>query len=72
MSVAPTEAARRGPGIVATVRRPGHSVYDAIGTSDMTTDDVYYEPSDHGHEAVIAARFELRRREHQGDSDERD
>jgi len=35
-------------------------------------DDVYYEPSDHGHEAVIAARLESRRREHQGDSDERD
>lgn len=29
--------------VVATVRRPGHSLYDAIGTSDMTTDDVYYE-----------------------------
>ena len=25
------------------VRRPGHSIYDAIGTNDMTTDDVYYE-----------------------------
>src|ERR1700751_4437457 len=29
--------------VVATVRRPGGSIYDAIGTSDMTTDDVYYE-----------------------------
>lgn len=29
--------------VVATVRRPGHSLYDAIGTSDMTTDDTYYE-----------------------------
>jgi threonine dehydrogenase-like Zn-dependent dehydrogenase len=28
---------------VATVRRPGHSIYDQIGTYDMTTDDVYYE-----------------------------
>jgi threonine dehydrogenase-like Zn-dependent dehydrogenase len=28
---------------VATVRRPGHSLYDQIGTYDMTTDDVYYE-----------------------------
>src|SRR3982751_6546471 len=28
---------------VATVRRPGHSLYDTIGTYDMTTDDVYYE-----------------------------
>lgn len=32
-----------GDYVVATVRRPGKSVYDAIGTSDMTTDDVYYE-----------------------------
>ena len=29
--------------VVATVRRPGHSLYDVIGTSDMTTDDTYYE-----------------------------
>jgi threonine dehydrogenase-like Zn-dependent dehydrogenase len=29
--------------VVATVRRPGRSLYDEIGTSDMTTDDVYYE-----------------------------
>ena len=32
-----------GDYVVATVRRPGHSLYDAIGTSDMTTDDTYYE-----------------------------
>src|SRR5436190_92062 len=32
-----------GDFVVATVRRPGSSVYDAIGTSDMTTDDVYFE-----------------------------
>jgi glucose 1-dehydrogenase len=29
--------------VVAMVRRPGHSRYDAIGLQDMTTDDVYYE-----------------------------
>jgi threonine dehydrogenase-like Zn-dependent dehydrogenase len=29
--------------VVATVRRPGHSIYDSIGLQDMTTDDVYYE-----------------------------
>jgi threonine dehydrogenase-like Zn-dependent dehydrogenase len=29
--------------VVALVRRPGHSLYDVIGTQDMTTDDVYYE-----------------------------
>jgi threonine dehydrogenase-like Zn-dependent dehydrogenase len=32
-----------GDYVVATVRRPGHSIYDLIGTSDMTTDEVYYE-----------------------------
>ncbi len=29
--------------VVATVRRPGASIYDRIGTYDMTTDDTYYE-----------------------------
>jgi threonine dehydrogenase-like Zn-dependent dehydrogenase len=28
---------------VATVRRPGSSLYDQIGMSDLTTDDTYYE-----------------------------
>ncbi len=32
-----------GDFVVATVRRPGHSIYDVIGTSDMTTDDTYHE-----------------------------
>ena len=32
-----------GDYVVATVRRPGTSIYDAIGTSDMTTDDTYFE-----------------------------
>src|SRR6266550_2867689 len=32
-----------GDYVVATVRRSGSSIYDRIGTSDMTTDDVYYE-----------------------------
>src|ERR1051325_6666032 len=32
-----------GDYVVATVRRPGHSIYDLIGANDMTTDDVYYE-----------------------------
>ena len=34
---------RPGDYVVATVRRPGHSIYDVIGTNDMTTDDTYYE-----------------------------
>ncbi len=32
-----------GDFVVATVRRPGLSIYDRIGTPDMTTDDTYYE-----------------------------
>jgi len=32
-----------GDYVVATVRRPGKSLYDVIGTSDMTTDDSYFE-----------------------------
>ena len=32
-----------GDYVVATVRRSGGSVYDRIGTYDMTTDDTYYE-----------------------------
>jgi threonine dehydrogenase-like Zn-dependent dehydrogenase len=32
-----------GDYVVATVRRPGTSIYDRIGMPDMTTDDTYYE-----------------------------
>jgi glucose 1-dehydrogenase len=32
-----------GDYVVASVRRPGGSIYDQIGFQDMTTDDVYYE-----------------------------
>src|SRR3954471_17494173 len=32
-----------GDYVVATVRRPGTSIYDLIGTNDMTTDDIYFE-----------------------------
>jgi threonine dehydrogenase-like Zn-dependent dehydrogenase len=34
---------RPGDYVVATVRRPGTSLYDQIGLQDSTTDDVYYE-----------------------------
>ena len=34
---------RPGDYVVATVRRPGGSLYDTIGTYDMTTDDTYFE-----------------------------
>lgn len=33
----------KGDYVVATVRRPGRSIYDLIGTNDMTTDDDYFE-----------------------------
>jgi glucose 1-dehydrogenase len=32
-----------GDYVAATVRRPGSSLYDTIGTYDMTTDDTYFE-----------------------------
>src|SRR5580765_256597 len=32
-----------GDFVVATVRRPGRSLYDAIGLQDMTTDSEYFE-----------------------------
>ncbi len=32
-----------GEHVTATVRRPGSSLYDQIGTYDMTTDDTYFE-----------------------------
>jgi glucose 1-dehydrogenase len=34
---------RAGDYVVATVRRPGTSIYDLIGLQDMTTDDHYFE-----------------------------
>lgn len=34
---------KAGDYVVATVRRPGKSIYDVIGTNDMTTDNTYYE-----------------------------
>ncbi len=34
---------KAGDLVVATVRRPGNSVYDRIGMYDMTTDDEYFE-----------------------------
>lgn len=34
---------KKGDYVVATVRRPGTSIYDLIGTNDMTTDDIYFE-----------------------------
>lgn len=40
-----TKVTELAPGdyVAATVRRPGSSIYDRIGTYDMTTDDTYFE-----------------------------
>jgi glucose 1-dehydrogenase len=45
VEVGPNVSNRIKPGtyVVATVRRPGRSLYDQIGLQDMTTDDAYYE-----------------------------
>src|SRR5262249_44962027 len=32
-----------GDYVTATVRRPGSSIYDQIGTCDMTSEETYYE-----------------------------
>ncbi len=37
------DAIRPGGYVVASVRRPGSSIYGKIGLQDFTTDDVYYE-----------------------------
>src|SRR5688572_7543847 len=34
---------RLGDYVTATVRRPGGSIYDLIGTNDMTSEEIYYE-----------------------------
>ena len=36
-------AFQKGDFVTATVRRPGTSIFDVIGTNDMTSDDKYYE-----------------------------
>jgi threonine dehydrogenase-like Zn-dependent dehydrogenase len=43
--------------VVSTVRRPGTSVYDAIGAQDMTTDDVYYERGINGCHGYLAEYY---------------
>src|SRR2546430_2749705 len=45
MEVGPNvpDTIRPGTYVVASVRRPGSSIYDQIGLQDMTTDDIYFE-----------------------------
>jgi threonine dehydrogenase-like Zn-dependent dehydrogenase len=48
---------RPGDYVVATVRRPGRSIYDLIGTNDMTTDDTYYERGINLHHGYLAEYY---------------
>src|SRR6266536_3589483 len=48
---------RPGTYVVATVRRPGHSVYDQIGLQDMTTDDVYFERGINKHHGYLCEYY---------------
>jgi threonine dehydrogenase-like Zn-dependent dehydrogenase len=43
--------------VVATVRRPGRSIYDRIGLQDLTTDDVYYERGINLRHGYLAERY---------------
>src|SRR5689334_11765711 len=63
-----------GDYVVATVRRPGTSIYDLIGTNDMTTDSVYYERGinldrksrrlNSSHSSISYAVFCLKKKKH--------
>jgi threonine dehydrogenase-like Zn-dependent dehydrogenase len=46
-----------GDYVVATVRRPGTSIYDRLGMSDFTTDDVYYERGISHLHGFLTARY---------------
>jgi threonine dehydrogenase-like Zn-dependent dehydrogenase len=48
---------RPGSLVVATVRRPGTSVYDQIGLQDMTTDDVYFERGINKHHGYLCEYY---------------
>ena len=43
--------------VVATVRRPGQSIYDQIGYQDITTDDTYYERGINLRHGYLAERY---------------
>src|SRR5881392_363521 len=46
-----------GTFVVASVRRPGMSVYDSIGLQDMTTDDVYFERGINKRHGYLCERY---------------
>ena len=43
--------------VVATVRRPGMSLFDVIGLQDMTTDDVYFERGINKRHGYLCERY---------------
>jgi threonine dehydrogenase-like Zn-dependent dehydrogenase len=43
--------------VVASVRRPGSSLFDAIGLQDMTTDDVYFERGINKRHGYLCERY---------------
>jgi threonine dehydrogenase-like Zn-dependent dehydrogenase len=43
--------------VVASVRRPGTSLFDAIGLQDMTTDDVYFERGINKRHGYLCERY---------------
>jgi threonine dehydrogenase-like Zn-dependent dehydrogenase len=43
--------------VVASVRRPGASLFDAIGLQDMTTDDVYFERGINKRHGYLCERY---------------
>ena len=46
-----------GDYVTATVRRPGGSIYDLIGTNDMTSEEVYYERGINLRHGYLTERF---------------
>jgi threonine dehydrogenase-like Zn-dependent dehydrogenase len=59
LEVGPSVPAHIRPGslVVATVRRPGTSVYDRLGLQDMTTDEVYFERGISRRHGFLAERY---------------
>ena len=46
-----------GDYVTATVRRPGGSIYDLIGTNDMTSEETYYERGINLRHGFLTERF---------------
>src|SRR5436305_1117069 len=59
VEVGPSVPSHIAPGtiVVASVRRPGSSLFDAIGLQDMTTDDVYFERGINKRHGYLCERY---------------